>query len=916
MMARSRAALVWIVLASGACSSAGPGDATARRPVESVSPPRGATDTVGWYRAAPGQLVLVARGPGGGFRLLDFEGAEFATLPPADGGGLIWRVDGTERSVRFRAESDGAISGMRWTSGADSAFLPRAASGPFTLREVEFDSDGVRLAGTLLTPVEAAPGAPGAVVIHGSGASDRDNVWAYHIAQHLARSGVLVLLPDKRGSGASGGDWRAVDFPALARDALAGAELVRAQRGASARACIGLVGLSQGGWIAPLAARLDPRIAFAVDVSGAAVSVREQLEHEIRQDLRAAGFAKPDIERALALFSVADQHAAHPSHSAWNVYESMRARLLADTLAPFASALPADRDAWWWGWWRGVREFDPLPHWSALDVPVFVAYGSEDEHDNVPVAESVRRLRVALAGRDETIRVLEGSGHAIGDRTTGWIRRDFLGELGAWVRSACDGGRTSVESPRSPAAEHPVRDYLAAYNSGDPHRLTRVLGRIYAPDFLAGFGGADAAAWNRLELLRTYGPLGIEHVDTTASPPIVWTRGTISRGWVGHQLYLDEAAESRVTRHTIWRVRTSAPTPRSLSPRQLADSMAAYLDELARAGLFCGAVTLSRHGETLLAHAWGSDAQPSPAPVTRSTRFHIASVTKLFTVTALLQLVEHGVVSLHDSIGRWIPEYPQPYRDAVIVRHLLTHTSGIELDDDPDYLDAVRRAADADDLLAAQLRYIEGREPRFEPGSEYDYTSEGIDLAAIIIERATGRSWTDVVQERVLDPAGLRDTRFAVPRGEGDWAVGFTSLEHDLESVTPGVLRPSIDILPAVAKPSSGLWSTADDLHRFMRALLAGELLTSAWSDSLLTPAVEAGELPKYGMRTWAGLGAQGEDLWGVRTVGHGGVVPGYSAVIEYFPEDDWLLTVVSNTGEATGYLVFQRMLELVGTER
>lgn len=70
--------------------------------------------------------------------------------------------------------------------------------------------------------------------------------------------------------------------------------------------------------------------------------------------------------------------------------------------------------------------------------------------------------------------------------------------------------------------------------------------------------------------------------------------------------------------------------------------------------------------------------------------------------------------------------------------------------------------------------------------------------------------------------------------------------------------------------------------------------------------------MPKYGIRTWIGLGAQGEDLWDNRTVGHGGVVPGYSAAIEYLPATGWLLTVVTNTGEATGFLVFQRFLELV----
>lgn len=460
--------------------------------------------------------------------------------------------------------------------------------------------------------------------------------------------------------------------------------------------------------------------------------------------------------------------------------------------------------------------------------------------------------------------------------------------------------------------EQIVQRYVAAFNTGEPARLAAVLKSMYAPDFLAALGGADAAAWERLELFRTYGPLAHEFVDTLASPPIVWTRGTVSRGWVGHQLYLSQGPEPRVMRHSIWRPRPVPYADLSLSETQVAASMRMFLQELSEAGHFSGSVTISYGGRPVLAGSWGLDGQPTAAPVGRDTRFHIASVTKLLTITALLQLAEAGVVTLDDAIGRWIPEYPLPYRDSVRIRHLLTHTSGIELDDDTEYLAAIRVARTAADLLQAQMQYIAGREPRFPSGGEYDYTSEGVDLLGMIIERATGRSWTDVVSERLLQPAGMHRTRFAVPTEEGGWAVGMTSLSADLQTTTPGALRSALDILPVFAKPSSGVWSTADDLHKYMRALLEHRLLSPAWTDSLLTPHLETGELPTYRIRSWVGLGVQGEDVWGIRTLGHGGVVPGYSAAIEYLPESLWLLAVVSNTGEATAFVVFQRFLELV----
>lgn len=487
----------------------------------------------------------------------------------------------------------------------------------------------------------------------------------------------------------------------------------------------------------------------------------------------------------------------------------------------------------------------------------------------------------------------------------------------AVVVAGCGGSAPAPPPVPEPAAgshEAIATAYVRAWNTGAVDTLARVVERVYAPDFLADFGGPAAAAAARLDLRRTYGPVEPAFVDSAATPPIVWFRGTITGGWYGHQLYLNETG--RAERHTVWRARpVPLPAAAGLPPRAVADSLGAWLARLAEHGLFSGSVVLSHAGRRLLARSHGSTRQDSAAPVTSETRFHIASVTKLPTVVAFLQLVEAGRVSLDDSLGRWIPEYPEPWAGTVRMRHLLTHTSGIELDEDPAYLAEVRQARTAEDLLAAQMRFIEGRESRFAPGSEYDYTSEGIDLLAVVMERVTGRPWTEVVRERVLEAVGMHDTRFAVPRDEGRWALGFTALTGDLETATTR-LRPALEVLTAVAKPSSGLWSTAEDLHRFAEALLDGRLLGPELRDALLTPQVETGELPKYGIDGWVGLGAQGEDLWGIRTVGHGGVVPGYSAAIEYLPEGEWLLTVVSNTGEATGFLVFQRVLELAAAAR
>jgi pimeloyl-ACP methyl ester carboxylesterase len=105
---------------------------------------------------------------------------------------------------------------------------------------------------------------------------------------------------------------------------------------------------------------------------------------------------------------------------------------------PVSTAFPFTQDDWHWAWNRKVIDFDPMPLWERLRIPVLVVYGDKDEKDNVPVRESVERLErmiVTDGNRDFMVRVFAGSGHALGDPKTNWIRKDFLDLVAAWVTS-------------------------------------------------------------------------------------------------------------------------------------------------------------------------------------------------------------------------------------------------------------------------------------------------------------------------------------------------------------------------------------------------------------------------------------------------------------------------------------------------
>jgi dipeptidyl aminopeptidase/acylaminoacyl peptidase len=309
------------------------------------------------------------------------------------------------------------------------------APAPFEEESVHYPSGELRLAAALLSPAGRGP-FPAAVVIQGSGASDRTNQWARDIAEAMALRGIAVLLTDKRGSGQSAGDWRTADFDELAQDVHAGVEFLR-QRPEIDPDEVGLVGLSQGGQIAPLvASRAQETVDFVVAVSSSATPLMDQVNHEMRNTFRQAGLDDAQVERGMQLQALTGEFLRTDR---WEPYEAALQQALESELAPVAKGFPATRDSWVWGWWRGVIDYDPLPYWQRSRQPVLVALGERDEENNVPVAESVRRLEHALAGRSAPyeVHVFPGSGHALyePDATEPTIRKDFVQLLVEWIHS-------------------------------------------------------------------------------------------------------------------------------------------------------------------------------------------------------------------------------------------------------------------------------------------------------------------------------------------------------------------------------------------------------------------------------------------------------------------------------------------------
>jgi dipeptidyl aminopeptidase/acylaminoacyl peptidase len=260
-------------------------------------------------------------------------------------------------------------------------------------REVTFPNatQGIDLAGMLFLPRGDGP-FPAAVVIHGSGTSSRGNAWYLTFTTYLQDHGVAVLLPDKRGSGFSGGDWRTASLEDLATDTLSAISYLRTRHGRII-SNIGIVGVSQGGYIAPLVATRSDDISFIVNLVGASVPLHRALLYEESHNLRQMGLP-PLLSKAVAYIS-----------------------------------------------------FDPIAFWRQVKVPTLVLYGELDT--NVPSQASAERP-AALGNPNIRVTVFEGSGHALQDPGRpegGRIRQDALQLMRDFIAEAT----SPVEPPAGPA---------------------------------------------------------------------------------------------------------------------------------------------------------------------------------------------------------------------------------------------------------------------------------------------------------------------------------------------------------------------------------------------------------------------------------------------------------------------------------
>lgn len=327
------------------------------------------------------------------------------------------------------------------------------------------------------------------------------------------------------------------------------------------------------------------------------------------------------------------------------------------------------------------------------------------------------------------------------------------------------------------------------------------------------------------------------------------------------------------------------------------DDLRARLDELADAHSFAGVTLVEIEGEVVLAHAAGLASRRHGLPHSLDTRFHVASVTKMLTATAAMSLVDDGTVRLDGPLLDVLPaeHRPRALTGEHTLRHLLSHTSGLaNYHDDDDQTTAswiaamdsigVRHARTPADMLPL----VRDLAPVAPPGGDVRYADANYLLVGLVLEAATGRRFDEVIAERALEPAGMHATSFTdLDLDPAGLATGYQVIDGPYES-----WRTNIHVIPNGSMPDGGMITTANDLARFLDALIDGQLVSDESARQMQTPhgTIRDG-LEAYGL----GLELYVENDGHVSTIGHAGGDPGVSAMVTHHVDEQAHVIVLCN---------------------
>jgi CubicO group peptidase (beta-lactamase class C family) len=329
------------------------------------------------------------------------------------------------------------------------------------------------------------------------------------------------------------------------------------------------------------------------------------------------------------------------------------------------------------------------------------------------------------------------------------------------------------------------------------------------------------------------------------------------------------------------------------------DELERYFQQRTDQDTFSGVVLITQGSSQLFARAYGYASRSWQVPNTLTMRFDSASVTKLFTSVATLQLIDRGLLAFDTPVIDFLGLQDTAISGAVNVFHLLTHTSGIADDADEesgeDYADVWKTRANYAVLETVDfLPQFAYKPPNFPPGQGCRYCNCSYVLLGLLIEKASGLSYRDYVRQYIFLPAGMLHSDFyRMDVVNDDVAEGCDPLRDERGTIV--AWKKNIYSYPPIGSPDGGAHVTASDLDQFLRKVQAGSLLSAQLTAAFFTPQVlhhvqeEWKHMFGYGIEF--GIDEEGNVIFAQKE-GHNA---GVSAVICHYPEQDINVILLAN---------------------
>jgi len=335
---------------------------------------------------------------------------------------------------------------------------------------------------------------------------------------------------------------------------------------------------------------------------------------------------------------------------------------------------------------------------------------------------------------------------------------------------------------------------------------------------------------------------------------------------------------------------------------ELATKINNYLSVLEKSNSFSGTIIVAKNGTPIIRKAYGLANLSYQAPNKISTKFNIASIGKMITSMAIMQLKEQGKLSLKDKVGKFIPSFPnQSVRDSVTIEQLLTHSSGMGQFFTPSFF---ATSKDHLNTLDDFLPFFSESSLYFSAGEKYTYSNSGFLVLGLIIEAISNQTYQEYVKQHIYEPLKMYDTDaydldaiipdmatgyYLPSNGDGNW-------KSNLYKITKGV-------------SSGGSFSTADDLLKFANGIRDYTLLSKETTDLMTTGKI-------MGYNNMYGYGFDDRLINNQRIVGHEGGFYGVKGEVQIYWDKGYTVVILSNIAN-TGFsdLSYYVQTLIVGSE-